>query len=516
MDATQPTAKVFFSSRALRLFALIALAVTGLGIRLYDLTDLPLDFHPTRQLLSALKARGMYYQRRTDVPEWKRDFAVREWKFRAEVEPEVFERVVAFTYRFTGEQVWVARIYSSLFWTAGALFLFLLARKLASTDGALVATAFYLLLPYAVIASRSFQPDPLMVMLIVMFWWSILRWAQTTSRQASAAGGWALAILAGLSGGLAIYVKFVAAFFIIGGGLGALLGREPLRETLRRPQAWTIIALGLLPGLAYLIYGVWIAGFLGQQFGGRFFPSLFFDPSYYAGWLGVLNLVIGPAALTLGLLGLFFIQDGIAVRFVLGLWIGYLLLGLYFNYHISTHDYYSLPLIPIVALSLAPLGDAVLSRLSDLTSLRAVRAAALAVLAVGLFAISWNLRALLRSANYRPQAAMWAEIGECLGADARVVALAQDYGMRLTYWGWLAPSPWPTTGDLTYHAIRGAQAQFDDRFARLTQNRDYFLVTDFQELDRQPELKQRLLSTCLVIHQGQEYLICELDPPHPD
>ena len=34
----------------------------GLGIRLYDLTDLPLDFHPTRQLGSAVIARGMYYQ----------------------------------------------------------------------------------------------------------------------------------------------------------------------------------------------------------------------------------------------------------------------------------------------------------------------------------------------------------------------------------------------------------------------------------------------------------------------
>ncbi len=32
----------------------------GLAIRLFDLTDLPLDFHPTRQLRSAIIARGIF------------------------------------------------------------------------------------------------------------------------------------------------------------------------------------------------------------------------------------------------------------------------------------------------------------------------------------------------------------------------------------------------------------------------------------------------------------------------
>src|SRR3990170_5034498 len=116
----------FFPSRLLRASVLVLIFGAALGIRLYDLTDLPLDFHPTRQLLSAIKARGMYYQSLTTAPEWQRNLAIREWKFRASVEPEVLERLVAFTYGFTGEKVWVARIYSSLFWIIGALFLFYL------------------------------------------------------------------------------------------------------------------------------------------------------------------------------------------------------------------------------------------------------------------------------------------------------------------------------------------------------------------------------------------------------
>ena len=236
----------FFASRFARIATFTLLLALGLGIRLFDLNDLPLDFHPTRQLLSALKARGMYYQTLPNVPEQQRDFAIQQWKVRAAIEPEIIERIVAFTYRFTGEQLWVARIYSSLFWLIGAVFLFLLAREITSVDGALATTAVYLFLPYAVIASRSFQPDPLMVMLIILFWWAVYRWSSLAIGGRVAANvvsgisrpqTWTLAILAGLFGGLAILVKFVAAFFVIGGGLGAVLGRSPFAKRYAGPKS---------------------------------------------------------------------------------------------------------------------------------------------------------------------------------------------------------------------------------------------------------------------------------------
>ena len=526
MEAAHLSEKQFFGPRSLWIVALFSLCVLGLAIRLFDLTDLPLDFHPTRQLLSALKARGMYYRSLTDIPQWRRDFAIREWKVRAQVEPEALERLVAGTYRLTGEGLWVARIYSSLSWVVGGLFLFFLVRDLLSTDAALAAVAIHLFLPYAVVASRSFQPDPLMVMLTIAFWWAVLHWARTISTENTIAShhgasrtspprggsaiGWVWAILAGIAGGLAIYIKFVAAFFVIGGGLGAVLGREPLRLTLRRPQLWAMLFLGILPGAAYVIYGVWIAGFLGQQFGGRFAPALFLEPSYYLGWLNMLNLVIGPALLMLALLGPFFFRSTAALRFALGTWIAYALFGLYFNYHISTHDYYTLPLIPIAAISVAPLAAFGLNRLSTLAGARQMRLLALAIMGLGALAMSLELRARLAAVDYRPEAAMWVEIGQRLGPDARLVALTQDYGMRLTYWGWLAPTPWPSTGDVSYHALRGARRDFDDQFQRLTQNRQYFLVTDFRELDRQPDLKEILYSSYPALFESDAYVIFDL------
>jgi hypothetical protein len=491
----------FFSSRFSQIVALVLILGLGFGIRLYDLTNLPLDFHPTRQLLSALKARGIYYQTLTGVPEDKRNFAIQELEIRADVEPVFFERIVAFTYKFTGEQLWVARVYSSLFWVIGAFFLFLLARQLTSIDGALVTTAFYLFAPFAVIASRSFQPDPLMVMLIIIFWWAVSRWTdQPTSYK------WA--IIAGLFGGFAIYIKLVAVFFVIGGGLGSILRRESVLETLRRPQVYVMGVLGILPGAAYTIYGVWIAGYLGQQFGGRFIPSLFLSASYYLGWLGMLNTVVGSVALMLGLISLFFLENE-KRRFLLGLWAGYLVFGIYFNYHISSHSYYSLPLIPVVALSLAPLADAFFAQLAKLTETRSARIAVICILFFGLFASLWNTRTELKSVDYRPQAKMWAEIGEKIG-DRNTIGLTQDYGSRLSYWGWKSITSWPTSGDFLYHVdLRGAQNDFEIRFKNSTAKKELFVVTDFEELSRQPLLKEKL-ARYPVFAQNDGYIIYDL------
>ena len=495
----------FFSSRFSQIAALVLLLGLGLSIRLYDLTDLPLDFHPTRQLLSALKARGMYYQTLTDAPADQREFAIQQWKIRAAIEPEIIERIVAFTYQFTGEQLWVARVYSSLFWVIGAFFLFLLARQLTTTDGALVTTAFYLFAPYAVNASRSFQPDPLMVALIIIFWWAVYNWADEPT-------SYKWAIIAGLFGGLAIYVKFVAAFFIIGGGLGSALRRDSVLETVRRPQVYVMTVLGILPGAAYVIYGVWIAGYLGQQFGGRFIPALFLSPSYYLGWIGMLNIVIGGTALMLGLLGLFFLENE-KRRFLIGLWAGYVFFGIYFNYHISSHDYYSLPLIPIVALSLAPVADWFFAQLNRLTATRLARLFASSLLLLGLFASLWNIRAEMKRTDYRPDAQMWAEISEKIG-DKNAAGLTQDYGSRLAYWGWKSITSWPTYGDLLYHDdLRGAQRNFKQQFANIAFKKDLFLVTDFNELNRQPSLKEKL-SGYSIFAESDGYIIFDLANSH--
>jgi hypothetical protein len=536
----------FAASRTSLVVTLFLLFGIALAIRAYDLTDLPLDFHPTRQLFSAAKARGMYYETLPDVPEWQREFAIQQWKTKVTIEPEIMERLAAFLYRYTGEQLWVPRLVSSLVWLVGGIFIFLLARDMHSVDGAVLALSFYLFVPYGIFASRSFQPDPLMVALIVVFWWLIYRFASSPLPQGGApygddkgagrrteparpgaapagtppagrggrAGvevaraGWKLAILAGLVGGLAIFVKFVAAFFVIGGALGALLGRFKLRELVRSPQVWTIALLGLLPGGAWFVYGRFFGGLFGGDASGRFIPALLASPLFYLQWQTKAAAVAGGIGIMLGMLGLFLVRERGLRAFLLGIWGAYLLFGFIFNYHISTHDYYSLPLAAIVALSLAPLGERFFSHLREAGS-GWVRGAVFIVLLYGVLSTVWSARNQMKSVDYRSQEAYWAEIREALGPQASFIALTEDYGNRLAYWGWLKAPLWPSSGDLYQADVRGNQRDIEGLFAEMTAQKAFFLVTDLEDFARQPAL-QAQLARFPVLEQGDGYMVYDL------
>jgi 4-amino-4-deoxy-L-arabinose transferase-like glycosyltransferase len=420
------------------------------------------------------------------------------------VEPVVFEKLVAFTYRYTGEQLWIARIYSSLFWLIGGIFLFLLARDLVSFEGALVSTAYYLIFPYAIIGSRSFQPDILMVMLILSFWWAFARWMDRPT--------WTHAALAGLLGGLALYIKFTAAFFVIGAALGLVLSQYKFRDLFRNGQVWLLAFLGALPASLYLIYGLFIKGTLGGQFAGRFIPALLLNPFNYLQWAVKADMAAGGIFIMLALLGFMLTSDKRLRGLLNGLWIAYLAYALFFDYHIATHDYYHLPFIPIVAVSLAPLGSWFFARLAETTVQGYQRAAVYIILLFGLFIVVWNVRNQMKAVDYRPQAAMFAELGELLDGKT-VVALTQDYGSRFEYWGWKTSyTTWPYVGDLTYANARGVDFSFDRRFERYSSKRDYFLVTDFEEFNRQPELKEKL-GAFPVYAEGDGFLVFSLRRP---
>ena len=492
----------FFSSRPIRIAALVILFITALAIRLYDLTDLPLDFHPTRQLLSAIKARALYFETQPDgVSTQHLEMGIRQAKLKAQVEPVIFERIVAFTYRFTGEKLWIARIYSSMFWLIGGIFLFLLVRDLVSFDAAMFSTAYYLLFPYAIIASRSFQPDPLMVMLIVVFWWFFSRWVQFPS--------WTNSILAGLIGGAALFIKLSAVFFVIGAALGLVLARYPWRDLLRNRQVWIIAFLGALPGTIYLIYGLFIEGGLGNQFSGRFIPSLLISPFNYIQWMTKVDMATGGIFVMLALLGFFLTNEKRLRSFMIGLWAAYLVYSFFFNYLVASHDYYHLPLIPIVAMSLSPLGGWFFARLTEATVQGWQRTVAYVILMLGLVMVVWNVRNQMKAVDYRPDAAMWAEIGA--KADSlRIVALTQDYDSRLEYWGWQIANTWPSLGEMSHSQLRGGKIDsFDEMFASYTAKRDLFLVTDFDDFKAQTQLREKLASYP-VFAQGDGYILYRL------
>ena len=127
------------------------------------------------------------------------------------------------------EQLWISRIFSSLFWLIGGMALFSLARKHTSFWAAMVGLAFYLCLPFSIIASRSFQPDPWMVMWILLTAWSADRWADNPT--------WKWTILTGILGGITIFIKVMAGFFIGGFLVLVVLAQYGLPRLFRTAQA---------------------------------------------------------------------------------------------------------------------------------------------------------------------------------------------------------------------------------------------------------------------------------------
>ncbi len=492
---------LFERSRVATLVAVILLFALGLGIRLYDLYDAPLDFHPTRQLHSMMIARGMYYENLESAPEWKRELAVRQWKAETMLEPTIVEHLAVWGWRIAGaEYLWLPRVFSIIFWLIGSLFLYLIARDLTGPNGGVFALAYMLVLPYAAIASRSFQPEPLMIASIIATWWGMLRWYRQPT--------WKRALLAGVLGGWTIFVKSVTVFFIAPAWLGLILAGIGLRAALRSKQVWVMALLTVIPYGIYHIYGVYISGLLASQFTLRFFPALLQDPAFFLRWNGMITRVFSFEGFLAAILGLFAIRERAPRAMLLSILAGYFVYGLVFTYAISTHDYYQEPAIPLVALGFAGGLSLLLPRLRGPRWLVSVAAIGLLLFFVTIKA--WDVRVTLKRDDYRAETVFWQKLGDKLGNGASVVGLFQDYGYRLAYWGWIQPTNWMTSGDFNFRELGGRSFDMEQLFEEQTAGRDYFVVTLFSDYEKQPKLQSLLENNYPLLEATDDYLIYDL------
>jgi 4-amino-4-deoxy-L-arabinose transferase-like glycosyltransferase len=493
----------FFSHPWFWMTALGVALLASFVLRLTDLKDPPLDFASTRQLFSALKARGIYYQFVPNVPEATRRQAISLGKVGI-VEPPVLENIVAQTYRLTGEYLWIARIYSSFFWVIAGLALFLLIREFASTSAAIIGTLFYLFVPFGVIASRAFMPDPLMVCLIVFTLWALFRWQNTAS--------WKWAITFGVIAGAALFVKNLSAFIIVGAFAGVILGARGLKRSIRDPQVWTMAGLLILPVGIYTLYGMLELGLAGQ-FALRFFPKMWIDPAFYFRWAFTVNVNIGWASVLLAGLSIFVADPKRERPLLIGMWVGYFLFGMTFSYYFFTHDYYQLSFIPVVAISMAPGMRLFFERFFERSPGLFPRLALTAVVLVGIAVPAWYARVQIKKSNYYNEPKFWAEIGDKLGHDGGVIGLTQDYGYRLAYWGWQGAGNWFTSADIGLRYLAGQKVDTLKTFKHDTSGMKYFLVTMFGELDNQPVVKNLLYKNYPIYAQTDEYVIFDLQHP---
>ena len=182
-----------------------------------------------------------------------------------------------------------------------------------------------------------------------------------------------------------------------------------------------------------------------------------------------------------------------------------------FAYHTLTHDYYQLPLILVVAVSLPAVMDAVLKRLAAVERSLWVRWFVVALLFGGAFFKAWDVHVNLARKDYRGDAVFWQEIGAQIEPGARVLAMTQDYGLPLAYYGWLPNEPWLTAGDLNLRALAGEDeaAVLQRAFASIGEY-DYFVITQPGLFSENVELKNYLYENYSIVVEGDDYLIFDL------
>jgi hypothetical protein len=446
------------------------LLLAAAAVRLAYLDVPPLDFHATRQYRSALIARAQSDTALAALTPPQRAAATQAGKMRL-LEPPIVESVARATWAIAGrEDLRLPRLLSVFAWLLGCWAVWRILRN-EWPMAALVAMGLVAFTPYSIDASRAFMPDPLMVGLMTAALAAIV----ANHRASSPATRLTRVLLTAA----ALVVKPMAGLLIAPVMLGLDVQRRGWRGTI---SAGLSILVAALPVAAYYAWLLQSGSSIGDN---RFFPELWGRSSFWLGWLAMIARVVG--------LPLFFLAVMLSVAtrgtwriLVAALWGGYLLLGLGFSHHISTHDYYSLPLIPVVALAIG----AGLTSLRPHVSARTHRSVSVGTVVIAL--VSWAMtptaaapwgdptRALTRARAY-------ADLGSRTGHSLRVITLDGDYGYPIAYHGLVGTSQLPLSIDRSLAALSGGTVPpLADTFR--ARRGEFFLATVQAELDAAPDL----------------------------
>jgi len=461
-----------------------------------------------REYTSAILARDFYFEHQPSAEEWRKEIAHITRQKQPILEPPVTEFLVSLIYQAVGrEQLWLARLLTSLFWLVGGIFLFKIAKTVAATDAAVVATAYYLFLPMSVLLSRSFQPDSLMMMMFLVSLFSILRYYEKSS-------DFRLVTAAGVSG-LALLYRPLILFTLLGAFTALAIHQKGSWKRILDRRFLIFMALSLFPSVVYYGYGIFVAGFMRWKVETSFRPDLMLHREFWQGWLELGVGGVGYTALIAALLGVPILRQGLSRALVAGLGIGYVAFGLVFTMHIHTHGYYQAQLVPIVALAFGPIVTVLSNQFRRLSNewywwLPVIGALLLAML----FSIREVRRELAASRNFESEA-IAQEIGEIVHHSSRTVYLAPYYGLPLQYYGELSGAYWPRK--ITYGLYRRPderEQSIEERLDALGFSPEYFIVTHFTEYRaHHSDLKEYLEKNCSLLAERDEYRIYNLCIP---
>ena len=494
-------------NKRIKLIFIILIFIAALTLRFYDFDDPPLDFHPARQMHSALLSRGFYLidggYLKDQTPIYNRDAKILGM-LEAWIEPPIYEKLTAGLYHlFDTVDLRIPRTTSILFWLIGGIGLMLLTDGLLGTAGMFGALCWYLFFPYGVIASRSFQPDIIMVCLLIWTMYLLHRWTSDINSLK-------LTLAAGLSAGLCILVKQVAAFPLGLAMAAGLISVNTIQKTLKNWRVWLAAMLALAPMLAYNYWGYFVKGFLVQQYQGRFFLSELLSPAFYVRWMRMIDQVFTVPLFFCAIIGVLMLREKSSRSAWLGYFAGYILYGLSLPHHIGTHNYYQLLVFPFVAVGSGSLVKCAARGIMKAARKQSRILPASAVLAAVVLCGWWAADSVMtmHRTDYRAWPVRWQEwMDELEPSQDRIntIGIMDDYGGGMIYWGLRNPGIWDTSVENMddFDALVKLNTTF--------WNYKYLIVTDLEKFYEQPRLQHYLNDTASVYRQEADYIIYELN-----
>jgi hypothetical protein len=180
-----------------------------------------------------------------------------------------------------------------------------------------------------------------------------------------------------------------------------------------------------------------------------------------------------------------------------------------FDYRIATHNYYSLPLIPMVALTVG----AILTTRPGRS--RRLLAALMIADAVAILILTWRLEAepFNPQDQWAQRVSAYREIGNATGHADNTLILAPEMTGAIEYYGEIAGTEWPSLSVLRLYDMAGQPrltvAQRLGSYMRSGRVR-WFVVADALEFDDQPALRDELLGHYPIVARGQKFVVFDL------
>jgi hypothetical protein len=511
------------SANSLGVLVICALVVGALGIRLIGIDEPPAGLD-ARFYTSAVIAHGTYVEGHPGASTRADHIAELNKQQQPLIEPRIMEGLAVLGYRVAGgEHLWIPRLLASLLWLIGGWFLYRIAALLTSTTTAVISLGVYLFLPFAVEASRTFQPDPLMVAAMLAAIYALVRYDLAPS--------WERLSVAGALAGFAVLVKpGIAAFFIAGVYLALAIARRGIRGALFNWHLPVFAGLAAAPTIVYLAVA---SGVFATQADAKVHPGLVHTFFFWKNWAASFTEVLGAPGPRIGKAAGAMVAVAAAVgawmlpsrarALAIGWFAGYVVFGLIFSYHVATHSYYTLPLVPLVALCLGSLGENWvdwIGRRRNTVAWGFASLAASAALLAALIPIARRYEAFpggpaLRRDSPETAARQFARIGRIVHHSSRASILDPGDGLALEYYGALSGVSWPNALDLVADRATGQPRltvvqRLRDEAQKLGGPPKYFIVTDPPHFVEQSGLVRFLDANAEKVAATSDYRVYRL------